>query len=100
MKRRRDRFGLEPRYRRAFLRTDLGVVIEDTERDRIMAQNHLVEDGAVGGVDIDDVLLGERAQERHALVFAHGLQDRADMAGASRPGGGAPGDLALPFGLE
>ena len=55
-----------------------GMVIEDLERNRIFAGDDLIEHRARGRIDIDDLLLGERAQIGHAGVLALLNQHRAD----------------------
>ena len=70
--------------RRPLGRADHGVVIEDSQRDRIFAGDDLVEDLAGRPTDIGDVLLGELLQIGEPLVLAHFGEHRADETRRAR----------------
>src|ERR1700730_14815685 len=52
---------LSPLARGALLGAQHRVMIEDVGRDRVLTQNDLIQDCPIGRVEIDDVLLAERA---------------------------------------
>src|SRR5262249_52589099 len=96
----RDRLHWQPIDGSPFLGTDLRMVVEDLQRDRILARHHLVEDRPGAGVDRDDVLLAQSAQIGNSLFFTHRGQDVANETLRTGDVVALPRHLSFPLRIE
>jgi hypothetical protein len=96
----RHRLDLQPCRRRALASADHRVVDEHHQGERVFAGDHLVEHGAGGSLNVDDLLARERTQVLHPAILTHAGEDISDKTGRAGYRTRVPGDPALPFRVE